>query len=512
MEVALVVLAAAVAAVAVFWPLFSATYPPITDLPFHAAQTSALRHWLDDSYGFRAQFDLRPLAVPYLSSYVLGALFMLVLPATTAVKLATGVMLLLLPAGLATLAWGMRKSPIIGLYGVPLAWGHLTHWGFINFVGALGLFALCLGLALRTLDKPSRRTQIGLAAALVAVFFTHVFRYPFAVAGALGAALVTWPVHRRLRPILLPLVPSLALFTIFWFVRPQEISGSVGPLDVHAERWAELVPAAVDGFTDPAEMAAFTRHVWIVAGAFVPTLVLWVLRLRTETTESRRFASLSTLAPLGSALVFLFLFLTLPMEIGSWWYVYPREATAALFVVLGVLPDAPAGLVGRASLVGALSISSLGVSAVVARNYAAFEETTRAFDATIAEIPKAPRLLYLIFDHEGSTRTTTPYIHLPAWVQADRGGWLSFHFSVMGASPLLYRSDEDAVVPPPVPVRWEWTPQKFDVKRNGAFFDWFLVRRDKDPKRLFAADPTIVLASHHEDWWLYRREERDTTP
>lgn len=512
MEVALFALAASLAAVAVFWPLFSATYPPITDLPFHAAQTSALRHWFDDAYGFRAQFTLRPLAVPYLSSYVLGALFLLVMPATTAVKLATGCMLLLLPAGLGTLAWGMRKSPLLGLYGVPIAWGHLTHWGFINFVGALGLFALCLGLALRALDKPSRRTEVGLAIALVGVLFTHVFRYPFAVLGVLGAAAVTWPVHRRIRPVIWPLVPSLILFAVFWISRPPTMAGSTGPLDVHAERWAELVPAVVDGFTDPAERRAFAHHAWIVAGAFVPTLVLWVLRLRSDTAEARRFALLATLAPLASALVFLFLFLALPLEIGSWWYVYPREATAALFVAAGVLPDAPRGLLGRASLVLALGISTLGVSAVVARNYAAFEDTTRDFDRIIAEIPRAPRLLYLIFDHDGSTRTTTPYIHLPAWVQADRGGWLSFHFSLLGASPLLYRQDAAGVVPPPVPTRWEWTPQKFDVRRNGAFFDWFLVRRDKDPKRLFAADPTIVFTSHHGDWWLYRRERRAATP
>lgn len=511
-EVALVVLAASIAAIAVFWPLFSATYPPITDLPFHAAQTSALRHWFDADYHFRDQFTLRPLAVPYLSSYVLGAILMLVFSATTAVKLATGAMLLLLPAGLGTLAWGMRKSPLVGLYALPFAWCHLTHWGFINFVSALGLFAMVLGLALRSLDVPSRRTQIALALALVALFFTHVFRYPFAVAGVIGATLVTYPAHRRIRPVLWPLAPSLALFAAFWMLRPRELAGSIGPLDIHGERWAELVPAVVDGFHDPAELVAFRRHTWTAIGLGLVTLALWVLRLRGEPKEAQRFAVLATAVPLGCAFVFLFLFLSLPMEIGSWWYVYPREATAALFIAMGAMPDLPEGMLSRASVLAALGTTTLGISGMVAKNYAAFEETTRDFDAAIAELPQAPRLLYLIFDHDGSTRTITPYIHLPAWVQADRGGWLSFHFSLMGASPLVYRTDPEALVPPPVPVRWEWTPQKFDVRENGAFFDWFLVRRDKNPKRWFAADPEIVLASQHGDWWLYRREERPPTP
>ena len=511
-ELLLFALAATVAAVAVFWPLTAAKYPPITDLPFHAANTSAFRHWYAADFHFRDQFELTPLAVPYVSSYVLGAIFMLVLPVTAAIKLATGTMLLLLPAGLATLAWGMRKSPLLGVLGIPFAWCHLVHWGFINFVAAIGLFAMAAGLALRTLDAPSRRTRIALAAVLVVLFFTHTFRFPFAVAAVIGAAAVTYPVHRRVRPILLPLVPSLVLFTAFWFLRPAALTGSVGPLTVEGARSSEIVPALVNGFADPAEMRAAERHFWMVVGVAALSLVLWVMKMREWTRDERRFALLASLVPIGSGLVFLYLFFTLPMDIGGWWYVYPREATAAAFILMAAAPDLPDGIWARASAVGALAITSLGVSGVVARNYAAFDATTRDFDAVIAELPRAPKLCYLVFDHGGSTRTTTPYIHLPAWVQAERGGWLSFHFANLGASPIAYRTDPGATIPPPVPTRWEWTPERFDVRRHGAFFDWFLVRRDRDPKRLFAADPTIVPAAHDGTWWLYRREPGEATP
>src|SRR5690242_7703721 len=86
-------LAAAVAlfsAWVVFAPLFAARYPPMTDLPFHAAQTAVFRHYADPSFHFREQFELHPLAVPYMSMYALGALFMRVMPAVPAVKLAAG--------------------------------------------------------------------------------------------------------------------------------------------------------------------------------------------------------------------------------------------------------------------------------------------------------------------------------------------------------------------------------------------------------------------------------------
>ena len=134
--------AVAVALYAVVRPLSACRYPPMTDLPFHAAQTSTFRHYLDPSFHLKEQFELHPLGVPYMSMYAIGAVLMLVLPALTATKIAAGVMLALLPAGLAVMFHGMKKSPLLGLLGLSMCWGSLTHWGFLNYVAALGLFAM----------------------------------------------------------------------------------------------------------------------------------------------------------------------------------------------------------------------------------------------------------------------------------------------------------------------------------------------------------------------------------
>ena len=234
--------------VTIAWPFWVARYPAMTDLPFHAAMTSAFRHWFDASYHFRDQFELHPLSVPYASSYVLGAILMLFLPAIPAVKVATAIMLSALPIGLAVLAWGMRKSPLLGMAALPFVWCDLTHWGFINYVSALGLFAMSVGLALRVVDHPSRRTQIALSATLVVLLFTHAFRFPLAVAGVVGAAIAVYPVTRRLRPLLPALVVPLVLFVAFWFSKSPALGGDVGPLTPHYERLSEIQGAVVNGF------------------------------------------------------------------------------------------------------------------------------------------------------------------------------------------------------------------------------------------------------------------------
>jgi len=93
---------------------------------------------------------------------------------------------------------------------------------------------------------------------------------------------------------------------------------------------------------------------------------------------------------------------------------------------------------------------------------------------------------------------------LPAWIQAEKGGALGFHFAQWGFYPVRYRSNS-ASVPPPSDERFEWTPEHFDVQKHGAWFDTFLVRHKIDPHQLFDRDPTIHLVGRYGTWWLYRR-------
>ncbi len=511
LSVALSLAALLVALYVVAGPLFSVRYPAMTDLPFHAAQTSTFRHYLDPAFHQREQFSLHPLAVPYISMYALGAALMLVFPMLTAVKIAAAVMLGLLPAGLAVMFHGMKKSPLLGLLGLGLVWCNLSHWGFLNFMGALGLFAMAIGQTFLLLDRPSRGRKLGLALTLIALFFTHIFRFPFALSAVVGTAIFLYPSTRRLRPIVLPLLPAIALMLLWLKVRPAALAGEMGPLSVHTERLGEIGGLLTGSVHDPGEKLAFQAFATVAFRVAIVCLAAQAIRvLLGRSVPPLRWTLAAVLVPLSCALVFLGLFLVLPMEIGVWWYVYPREATAAAFLILGVFPDLPRSIWLKAPLTLALAVAALDIAQVVNRNYAKFDQATQDFQAITRQIPVGPKLLYLVFDHGGSTRTTTPFIHLPAYVQAERGGWLSFHFAVWGASPVQYRSPDEpgAVVPPPVMTRWEWKPQVFDLKKQGAFFDWFLVRQGRSSDYIFSADPTIERVDHQGSWWLYRRRQR----
>jgi hypothetical protein len=246
---------------------------------------------------------------------------------------------------------------------------------------------------------------------------------------------------------------------------------------------------------------------WLALGLFGLTALLFFVqgRHRGRSVSELWWGAGVTLLPLLMGAAFLLAYLALPMDIGPWWYVFPREVTTAGYVALAAMPDLPKAWWLRLPLLAAFAIVSGRMALITATHWHKFEESTQDFRAITEKIPRAPKLMFLIFDHSGSTRRISPYVHLPAWVQAEKGGWLSWNPAVLGdMHPIRYRRGGD--IPPPVPYRWEWTPEKFDLKANGSFFDTFLVRSADSPAHLFAADPSIRSVASAGGWWLYRRD------
>jgi hypothetical protein len=506
-ESLLALVAVLLAGYVVVYPFTVVAYPPITDLPFHAAETAILRHYLDPLWHFREQFSLHAFDAPYVSMYVVGWLFAYVMPIAAATKAMAIVMLALMPAGLAVMFHGMKKSPLWGLLGLELVWCTLTHWGFLNFMGAIGLFAMVIGFTLLVLDRPTKGRAIGLTLSLLAVFFTHVYRFPFALAAVVGTTVVMYPATRRLRPVLLPLGAALGVFGVWRIFRRATLDSAIGPLDFHWERKHEAASHLFGSFVGPNEQALALRMTWVTVTLLGISTLLFLVqgRLRRRNARQWWWGIGVTAIPILVSLVYLGCYFVLPMTIGVWWFVYPREIVTAAFIAVGVFPDMPRQWWLKLPLVAALAFAVGPLAYYVAGEWRDFDDATADFRAVEPEVPMAPKLMYLVFDHAGSTRTTTPFIHLPAWIQAKKGGWLSWHFVSWDLHPIRYR-DHDPNVPPPRPTRWEWTPELFDVKRDGSWFDTFLVRNRSSPDHLFTADPSIHLTSHHGTWWLYRRQ------
>jgi hypothetical protein len=489
-------------------PLFAAHYPPITDLPFHGATASILRHYFDPAYHFREQFWIDISQNPYWSLYALGALFALVMPIVLATKLACAVLLLLLPAGLALFFYGLKKSPLLGLLSLPLVWTSLSHWGFINFVAAIGLFAAVVGAALLVLDRPTPRRRLLLAVSLVLVFLTHIFRFPFAIAAVAGTAVVMYPAARRLTPLIAPTLPAFLLGVAWWLGRSQPApTEDIGSLLPHFGRLGEIPGHLFNGLAGRTEMNLAKQALRLETAAIAACAVLKGIELSRRDMPARelRWLTCGTVLSVCLCAAFLWMYLALPIQLGNWWWVYPREIVPALLMALGVAPNLPKSSLLRIPILGLVAYAALAQAAFVARAYASFDADTRDFRHVVKKIPQAPKLGYLVFDRQHPRFSTPVFLHLPAWVQAEKGGWLSFHFMGFDSVSIRYRKDSPAV-PPPTPLRFEWMPERFDLKTRGKFFDWFLVRKVGAPDPRFAQEPDLRLVEHAGAFWLYQRD------
>jgi hypothetical protein len=494
-------------------PFWAADYPMMTEFPFHAASSSVFRHYTDPGWHFHEQFAFQMLAVPQVTLYALSAIFMIVLPPIVATKLAAGLLLALLPLGLMVLCWGLRKSALLGLWGLIPVWCVLAHWGMVDFLAALGLFAMALGLALRVVDRPSVKLQGALIAVLVLLFFTQAYRFPFALVMLVVIALVMRGRVESIKGLLIPLVVAGALFVVWWLTRAEMFLPKVQW--VWPPAWHRLSDADAytsDIYIGDEDLEMFRRTGLLLGLTAAVLLAIAVVRLRSWpkggwAVPAHVIVGVAILISLG-------LYLTLPMEVGASWYVFPREITAALFLVPALLPNLPRKTWAHLGFVIWTAVAIAPLADFVTDAHREFSTTTVHFREIVRELPKAPKLLYLVYDHQGARARNSPYIHLPAYVQAERGGWLSFHFAQHEGFPFRYRdaADPDAVVPPRTPVRWEWSPQQFQLDQHGRFFDWFLVRRQRSPDSLFASDPSIQRVAHFENWWLYHRPRVSAGP
>jgi hypothetical protein len=313
------------------------------------------------------------------------------------------------------------------------------------------------------------------------------------------------PLSRTVRPVVIAVAPSCALFGAWWFARPRLLAGALA-LRFDPSRTSRITDWLFHGFHGSAELSLLATMVSIVGAVSVySAITTYLARKRCGRRSSRRErrARVAALAIVG---MFLCLYFVLPLDVGVWALVYPREITAATFFALGALPGLPRSPSLRAPALAALLLGVTMATRFVAARYAAFDLLTKDFAAIVEELPPAPKLGYIMQDRSGAEGSTLPLLHLPAWVQAERGGWLSFHFATWQATPIRFRTTPPMDVPPSTPDGFETHPALFDVATRGKYFDWFLVRAPASPDARFAVDPKIHLVDDRGEWWLYHRQ------
>jgi len=475
-------------------PILLPHYPPAIDLPQHAAQVASVKAYLQGSWPFADQFELKPF-----TPYWLGYGLILLLSGLTGVVWATKLVLAASAVGMvlaaARLCRVMGADPRWNWLLLLLPFGFAYQWGFLNFYVALpfGLWLLA-----RVLDRGERggwRGAFGLLLWVHFLFFAHIL-----VAGYFCAMALLLLPARSWRTWLVQAAPILGVLpvTLAW------VWGTVGVYQsglaltdwaISWDRLANLLPDLV-GLYGP----------WRPLGVVVGLMALAVPVL----TGGRLLAERRRLLPLAAHLLVV---LFLPSHVFGNSYTYERFAALGLvFYLLCFVPGPPPSARRHLRLATAgaavLALAMLGMRIVDALR---FDADTRAYSNVIAQAEPGRRMLMLMIARKDESSGQPLYLHFPAWYQAENNGLVEFSFSRFGVTPLHYRDPSSSGVL----IGFEWVPYSLDWTRHrGWLYDYVIVRSPTDESGpLYGISGcALVLIASQGPWQLYGRVRPELHP
>jgi hypothetical protein len=457
----------------------------MADLPQHLAVAALIEHLHEPSFDLARYFEVDFSRTLYLLPYGLCIGLGRVLGLRLAMHVVVALSSVLYLAAIGLLLRARQQPAWLAVLALPFIYNRAFYWGFLNFnLGlALGLMAFAL------MARSPRRGGLELLAASCALLsvVTHVYGVALLLACAGGWALFEpREVLARWR-VLVPATLGAAVWALLIRSAPgiEKLAPPLSPSFV--ERLADFPRSVLGGSSDGLEPALLVLTVAVtLALAGVP----------------RSMAAVKALPALervlwAGALLNLVLYFVLPQGTESAGFVHFRHAALGL----GLLPALARAPTRERSMAGPVlvGVASVAVSLV---HLVGFDREARSFDAVLAVMPPAARVLYLPLDPNGASLETLPYLHFGAYVQAERGGFVAQSFpQLFWNVPVKTRA---GAVPPLMPGL-EFAPQKYDDAFFGGFFDYVLVRMPGDEALEAAPRFPFERVWVEPPWQLYRR-------
>ena len=466
-------------------------YLPMTDLPQHTAVMSILKNLGDPAFAFDSYYEAAPDRTLYYFTYAIALALAKIVPLEIAVRIVVFLSAIAYPLGVLAVLRATGRPGALALLTLPLMYSRTFFWGFANFNLALGMALIAVALLER--GARSVRGEVALAALCVAIVLTHAY----------GAAIVLgyvclWLVVGDRRAVLkrLPALSPLVIGILVWF---QLGLGVEGRGDVYfrslARRLLRFEDSVIGGYPDTSDeillAAMLATTAFFAAGAFPWNRARWHALGRCE----RIFALFSGLN--------LALYFALPTHLPSWHYINFRHALLAV-AFLPLLAQATDGPGARRTAIALLAGLTALTFATHWSHLIRFDREARSFDDVIAQLPDTPRVYFLNWDMDGAVTETHAYHHFHAYIQARRGGLISFSFPELFWN-IPVRVRENAGIPKPSGES-EWYVRFFDYDEIGDFYDHVLVRKGARKRGVesLAKFPYERIYSN-PPWELYRR-------
>lgn len=498
-------------------PFFLTLRPPLQDFPQHLAAGHVLLEPNNPEFRFAEYFESEWLRSQYLGIYVLIGLFYYPLSWFVEHPLLLASRCSIVVLGIAWAASGewlgtrvLRRSGV-GLFFLVLFFNAHLILGFLNFLlgtaCAFVTLALFANLRARRASAPTpqgaTRLRVLLGAAALATFYFHIVPFAMVLAVFLAAFVLDTVLPRFFctapRHALTPLdytacSPALLALGV-WLFSPA------GQSTRHAAQGGnekvKAVFTSADANTKALDswlMDVFrsewdTKLMYLALGALGVYIVLewvgrWLAHRLGETThESPADTPLLWLLRCGAIACAIAYYVT-PASYDWIWPINARFPLLALLLLPFWLPVSTQACArpswlrrARATTFALCTLlwagAAVGETLLARHAFKGFTKETEGLDDILEAIPRGQKVATLVFDRASRFVAFSPFLHVGAYYQAERGGVSYFSFNDFPQSPVRFLPDDR---PPKAKPRWEWRPETVKPDDDLAWFDYLIVR------------------------------------
>lgn len=463
-------------------PFLLAPFPPSTDLAQHIAQ---IRLAGDVLSGHAPDLSIAWLAPNNLVYAILAGLSAIMPPHLAA---RVGLWIVVLSWALASLVLAVRRGrdPLLGVAACVLAFQAAIYWGFLNFLVGWPVFLAWLQLT----SAPAPRNKgwrhgIVLIAMGLLLYSAHILWFALGGVWLVLVGILTRPPRFTWLLRLASMVPG-ALLAATWYPRLAQHRAQFETSAIWRHDWWQrfhplgLLETIMGGAAGPNPAA--------MGGA----LAFWVLIvLVTRWGELRRS---SDRVLLFAAAMLGLLALAAPDKYMNTISFAERWAPCSVALLLVGLP-AP-----RLRLRFAFSAGLLGAACMATcfawLSFSTIEMT--GFRSALDASPPSARVLELDMVRESAFVGGRPFMHMMAYLQAEKGGSLNFSFAEHGSSLVSYRSPRERTWFPDL----LWFPERARTADVRAF-DIVLVNAVPQDHQSFREHAPVVAITDSGRWRLY---------
>lgn len=475
-------------------PVMLSIYPPMVDIPQHAAQITGLKSKiLNQPWSFSELFELQ-LFTPYWFGYLIVMLLSVPFSMPLAMKIVIG-------SAQIFFVWTAAKFCV--KLGMPKAWaysflllpfGFAYQWGFLNFLVAAPLGFLFLIIVLERREKISIKNSLCLIFFVNLLFVAHLLILIFFCIIAAFLMLNPWEGMKKWILRIWPILTVLPL-TIFWIV----LSLMLAPETKDHILWSfglnrvyEFAPGLVSA---PA----------VSWGYFVAVFFLFLPWMYGAAVKRSWVAWLPFI-------LYVIWMMFVPNYIGGNYFTYQRFALFGLpLYFIGFYVVDRAVLLSRYMILScgtfALSLLVIFVNVI---NVHSFNLEIKEYQSVVREAEPGRRMVMMAFNNMSKSNSEAPIIlHMAGWYQAEHLGLAEFNFSRFWALPLQYKNKSG----PGIYSGFEWRPYDFDWERNaGSEIDYFLVHYPQNIEAWIRerTEGRVKLLKREGEWQIYGRSSSRT--